>query len=172
MPLGATLPLSDQALPLSLEGPVAPRVTANGAPGNLPGVGERILAGVVDWVLLLGLDAVVIYFTLKICRLAPEDVLVLPVPPLLAFLLLLNGGYLALLTAAGGQTVGKMAFKLKVVGADDRPVTVGRSIVRTLALLVSALPAGLGLLPTFFAAGHRGLHDQVAGTQVVRVPVS
>lgn len=153
--------------------------TAKGAVGT-PGEGGlepagpvgRLLAGVLDALLLVALDAVVVYFTLKICRLPTSDVLLLPLAPLVAFFVLLNGGYLVLLTAAGGQTLGKMALGLKVVGSDDRPFTLGRAIVRAVGLLVAVLPAGLGLLPTFFSEGQRGLQDRLAGTRVVRVQAS
>jgi uncharacterized RDD family membrane protein YckC len=134
----------------------------------VPSIGERLFAAFVDWVLLLGVDAVVVYFTLKICRLEPSQFSVLPLAPLLVFLGLLNGGYLALLAAAGGQTLGKMAFGLKVVGVEDQPVTVARALARTVLLLASAVPVGLGFVPMFFTAGQRGLHDQLSGTRVVR----
>jgi uncharacterized RDD family membrane protein YckC len=170
-------PMSAAPLPLSLEAgsndapqPVAARLAEDGRPAS--GIATRALAALLDALLLVGTDAVVVYFTLQICRLAPADVLSLPLAPLLAFLALLNGGYLVLLTAAGGQTLGKMAFGLKVVAGDEGPVTVGRSLLRTAALLVSALPAGLGLLPALFTAGHRGLHDHLADTRVVRVPAA
>ena len=72
----------------------------------------------------------------------------LPPIPIVAFFLLVNGGYLAAFTAAGGQTIGKMAFGLKVVGHADLPVSAGPSIVRTFGCLLSIASLGLG-----FAAG-------------------
>jgi uncharacterized RDD family membrane protein YckC len=117
--------------------------------------------------MLLLLDLAVIYFTLRVSRLDTGEFLLLPAVPLAAFLLLLNGGYLAMFTVAGGQTLGKMAFHLRVVPADEGPLTVGRSFLRVFALLLSALPAGLGLLPAVFDRSHRGLHDRLAGTRVV-----
>lgn len=163
------------ALPLPIESAWSqPPASIPAAPGEraaagTPGVVVRVLAALVDALLLLGTDAVVVYFTLQICRLAPAEVLSLPLAPLLAFLGLLNGAYLVLLTAAGGQTLGKMAFGLKVIAADEGPLTLSRSLIRTAALILSALPAGLGLLPALFTAGHRGLHDQLADTRVVRL---
>ena len=41
----------------------------------------------------------------------------LPAVPMLAFLMLLCGGYFVLFTAAGGQTIGKMAAHIRVVNA-------------------------------------------------------
>ena len=67
----------------------------------------------------------------------------------------------------GGQTLGKMAFHLRVVSTGDAPLTVGRSLVRVVSFLLSALPAGLGLLPAVFDPSYRGLHDRLSGTRVV-----
>jgi uncharacterized RDD family membrane protein YckC len=91
-----------------------------------------------------------------------------------AFLLILNGGYFVMFTAATGQTIGKMAADIRVVGAPDATdaqprVTFGRALVRAAAYLASLLPAGLGFLPAFIGPrDHRALHDRIAGTRVVR----
>jgi uncharacterized RDD family membrane protein YckC len=161
-------PETDSRLPLAdvpFQRPAADQAEAAVAP---PPLGSRVFAGLLDWSLLLGMDVVVVYFTLKICRLDLSELGVVPLAPLVAFLVLLNGGYLALLTTAGGQTLGKMALGLRVVGADDATITPGRAIARTLLFLLAALPAGLGLLPILFTSGRRGVHDRFAGTRVVR----
>lgn len=166
----APLPLSgDSGGPADAPWGASPAGTPAVPAGTPSPVGARVAAGLLDLVLLLGADLVVVYFTLKICRLAPSEILTLPLTPLLAFLVLFNGGYLVLLTASGGQTLGKMAFGLKVIGRDDCPVTVGRSLVRVLALVAGAAPAGLGLLPVVLTADNRGVHDRLADTRVVRV---
>jgi len=134
-----------------------------------PSLTRRLFAAFVDWVLLLAVDGVVVYFTLKICRLDLAEVGILPLPPLVVFLVLLNGGYLALLTAAGGQTLGKMAFGLRVVGPGDGTVPVGRAIARVLLLVVAGLPLGAGLAPICFTSERRGVHDHLAGTRVLRM---
>ncbi len=140
---------------------------AAGADG-VAGVGVRLGAAALDWLMLASLDLAVVYFTLRVSRLQTGELLLLPAAPLIAFLLLLNGGYLAMFTAAGGQTLGKMAFHLRVVSAGGAPLSVGRSLMRVVSFLVSALPAGLGLLPAVFDPSHRGLHDRLSGTLVVR----
>ena len=74
-----------------------------------------------------------------------------------------------LLTAAGGQTLGKMAAGIKVVPMDstDR-VSLGHSTMRAAGYLVSLLPAGLGLVPALVRADRRALHDRLADTRVVK----
>jgi uncharacterized RDD family membrane protein YckC len=159
-------------LPVERPGPDRSPSRADGAAGEVPGLAPRVGAALVDWVILLGLDALVVYFTLWVCRLAPAEVAILPAVPLLGFILLLNVSYLALLTAASGQTIGKMAFGLRVVGGDDGPLSIGQSVLRTIALVVGGLAAGVGLLPAAFDRGGRGLHDRVARTRVVRSATS
>jgi uncharacterized RDD family membrane protein YckC len=75
-----------------------------------------------------------------------------------------------LFVAANGQTIGKMAAGVKVVSTDVETarVSLGHAVVRAAAYLVSALPAGLGLLPALFGADRRTIHDRLAATRVVK----
>ena len=113
---------------------------------------------------------VTLYFTLRLCGLTTEDWRALPVLPLLAFFLIVDGAYLVAFTTAGGQTIGKMAFGLKVVGDDDESVTAGTAARRALGAMASALCLGAGLLPALLNEDRRALHDRLAGTHVVRLP--
>ncbi len=132
------------------------------------GVGARFLAVVVDLLILAAIDAVVIYFTMQLCYLSIEDLGILPKGPLLAFLLVQNGGYLVAFTA-GGQTLGKMVAGIRVVQSDSEgSLDLGRAFLRTLLWVMLAVPAGLGFLSALFSRDHRGLHDRFAGTRVVR----
>jgi uncharacterized RDD family membrane protein YckC len=131
-------------------------------------VGARSVAAAIDVVILLAIDAAVVYFTMQICGIGLKELDLLPPWPLAAFLLAQNGGYLVAFTA-GGQTLGKMAAGIKVVAASPRlPLDLSRAAIRELTWLVLAAPAGLGLLTTIFARDRRGLHDRFAGTRVVR----
>ena len=129
---------------------------------------RRVGAGLLDVLLLLGVDAAVVYLTLRLTGLpasAPER---LPAVPLATFLALFNIGYLVSLTALGGQTLGKMAWGLRVVTEAGTPVTLVHSMKRTAAYAVSVLPVGLGFAGLFFAE-RRALHDLVAHTRVVKL---
>jgi uncharacterized RDD family membrane protein YckC len=132
------------------------------------GVGARLLAVILDVLMLALVDVAVIYLTMQICGIGVEDLAILPKGPLLAFLCVQNGGYLVAFTA-GGQTLGKMAAGIRVVPASaDAPLDLGRAFLRTLMWGVLAVPAGLGFLTALFSRDHRGLHDRFAGTRVVR----
>jgi uncharacterized RDD family membrane protein YckC len=133
------------------------------------GLAARAVATLVDVALLAIVDFVVVYFTMKICRLTWDEVALLPKAPLLTFLLLQNGGYVVAFTATG-QTLGKMIAGVRVLADDsDAAPDVGRSALRAFLWAVLALPAGLGLLSAVASRDGRGLHDRFAGTRVVRV---
>jgi len=132
------------------------------------GVGARLLAVVIDLLILAIIDAAVVYFTMQLCYLTIDDLGMLPKGPLVAFLLVQNGGYLVAFTA-GGQTLGKMVAGIRVVQSDpDGTLDLGRAFLRTMMWVALAVPAGLGFLSALFSRDHRGLHDRFAGTRVVR----
>jgi uncharacterized RDD family membrane protein YckC len=131
-------------------------------------VAARLIAVVIDLTILAAIDTLVVYFTAQICGITVADLDLLPKGPLIAFLLVQNGGYLVAFTA-GGQTLGKMAAGIRVVASDSTaPLDLGRAFLRTLMWLLLAVPAGLGFLSAVVGPHHRGLHDRFAGTRVVR----
>ena len=132
------------------------------------GLGARVTAAIVDLFILATIDAAVIYFTMQICAVSLSELAIVPKAPLLAFLLVQNGGYLVAFTV-GGQTLGKMAAGIKVVSIDaDGTLDVGRAALRTVLWILLAVPAGLGFISALFGRDRRGLHDRFAGTRVVR----
>jgi uncharacterized RDD family membrane protein YckC len=126
----------------------------------------RLLAALTDAGLLLGINGLVLYFTLRLCSLGLGEVGELPLAPLIAFFVLLDGGYLLAFTAATGQTIGKMAFGLKVVGLGGT-MSPFAAALRSAGCLLSAVMLGAGLVPALL--GGRALHDRLAGTAVVHV---
>jgi uncharacterized RDD family membrane protein YckC len=131
----------------------------------------RLSSAMIDLCLVLAIDAVVLYLTLRICGLTFAEWEIIPRAPFLAFVAMLNGGYMAGATAANGQSLGKAILGIKVITADpeagtDR-VPLGTAVVRTAGYLISALPAGLGFVPALVGEG-RALHDRLAHTRVVK----
>jgi uncharacterized RDD family membrane protein YckC len=109
-----------------------------------------------------------LYFTLRLVGLDTNQVRELPLLPLAGFILLLNVGYFIAFTTVGGQSIGKMAFGIKVISQEESAVPIGRATVRTLAYFVSALPLGAGFLSGLLSADRLALHDRLAHTRVVR----
>ena len=129
--------------------------------------GARAAAAAIDHVILLAIDLGVLYFTLRMAGLSMTDWRALPAAPLLTFLMFLKLAYFFAFTAVGGQTIGKMATKIRVVTDQDEAVDGARALQRTIAAAVSALLFGLGFVPALIGAERRALHDRVAHTRVV-----
>lgn len=128
----------------------------------------RLLSALLDVLLLLAIDASVVYFTAKIANIPLAEIVQLPVAPLATFLVGLNVAYLTVFTANGGQTLGKMAAGLRVEGTDG-PLTFGDATVRVVVAILGGLVAGAGFLPALWRHDRRAVHDQIAHTRVVKV---
>jgi uncharacterized RDD family membrane protein YckC len=155
--------------------PFAPSVTTTRAdPEDVPAAATlipRVSAAVLDAVVLSTIASIVFYLTLRICGLTWAHATVIPLVPFVSFLLLIAGGYFTLFTAAGGQTIGKMAAGIRVVPMEMESgrVPLGHSVMRAAGYAVSALPAGLGFLPALVGEEKRAVHDRLADTRVVKV---
>jgi uncharacterized RDD family membrane protein YckC len=135
-------------------------------------IGQRVLAALVDATLLGAIDVGIVWFTLRICALTVGQAALLPLLPLATFCIILDVGYLLMFTATSGQTVGKMAAGIRVVGAapdsaEGGYVTMRQAAVRALLTLPSVLTAGAGFLPALFGRGP-AVHDRIAHTRVIR----
>ena len=134
------------------------------APGLL-----RVIASVIDVVVIGIVDVSVVFLTLRLCGLTWSEWSMLPKAPISGFLLMLNGGYLVAFTTAGGQTIGKMFCHLKVVGTEGEPVSLSKAMLRVVSFFVSILPFGLGFIAQFGDRYRRTVHDRLAETRVVKV---
>ena len=185
LPESPVLPMIVEPAPAGTDGAVsaeAPRASARArtsppaAPSAGPatlvpcGVGRRLGGAAIDHGLLLAIDAIVIYFTLKMAGLTAAEWWMLPPLPLASFLLLLKLAYFSAFTMVGGQTIGKMAVGIRVVGEDGSALEPARAVRRTLVGAVSALAAGAGLVPLIVGTDRRGFHDRVARTRVIALP--
>ena len=76
-------------------------------------------------------------------------------------------GYAVWFVGAAGRTPGMARFGLRAVAADGSALGFAGAISRWGAVLVAALPLGLGLAWAALDPDGRGLHDRLAGTRVV-----
>jgi uncharacterized RDD family membrane protein YckC len=128
----------------------------------------RLAGAAIDALLLGGIDAGVLFLTLRLCGLELAEIGALPVVPMAAFLGLMNGGYLVIFTASGGRTIGKMLAGTRVVPGDGTArVSFASACVRAAACLLSILPAGLGFGMALVRPDGRALHDAIADTRVI-----
>jgi uncharacterized RDD family membrane protein YckC len=86
------------------------------------------------------------------------------------FTLLFTAVYTTVLHALTGQTVGKVAFGVRVVSAEGGPLPVGAALLRWLAYAVSMAPLGFGFLMAGLRGDRRALHDLIAGSRVEHLP--
>ncbi|HLO02912.1 MAG TPA: RDD family protein [Symbiobacteriaceae bacterium] len=121
-----------------------------GAPAGMlmpAGFGIRFLAFLIDMVIL----AIPGYFLTGVV------------------LYVIQAGYYIGMWGARGQTVGEMVLGLRVVSADGQPISFGKAAMRFVGYAVSGLILGIGfLMIAFDSQQHRGLHDRIAGTLMVK----
>ena len=155
------------------------------APGalELAGILHRFGAQVVDGLIIgipLAVIVLIVMFTvLGLSFSDPESLQATMESPLLTMLQIVSGlvagligmVYEALMLAARGQTLGKMALGIKVVTADGRPITSGqawgRAAVRQGLGLLSCCGLLVDYLPAFFNDEKTTVHDMAAKTRVV-----
>jgi uncharacterized RDD family membrane protein YckC len=166
----AQLHLVDDAPPAIDEFRPAPRPEVKPAAVLATSPARRLSAALIDHALLLAVDAIVVYFTIKMAGLTLAEWGFLPPMPLASFLLMLKVAYFATFTLVGGQTIGKMAVRIRVIGEDGSPLDPARAFQRTVVGAVSLLAVGAGLVPLLVGSDRRGFHDRVARTRVVAVP--
>ncbi len=70
-----------------------------------------------------------------------------------------------------GQTPGKMAAGVKIIRKDGSPLTWGCALLRYLGYIVSMMTLFIGFIWIAFDSRKQGIHDKIADTYVVKLPV-
>jgi uncharacterized RDD family membrane protein YckC len=70
-----------------------------------------------------------------------------------------------------GQTPGKMALAIKVIRTDSSPVKWQCALCRFLGYIVSVVTLFIGFIWIAFDGRKQGIHDKIADTYVVKLPV-
>ncbi len=147
---GAALEGSSLAEPVGMETAVAVVGYA--------GFWIRFAAWIIDWVIVwFGIGALS-----ALTRFGGVYTVSLPV-------VLLGPLYFVLLTGLQGQTLGKMAAGIRVVGRDGKAPGLGYAALREIVgKFISGLVFLLGFLWIGLDGKKQGWHDKIAGTHVVR----
>jgi uncharacterized RDD family membrane protein YckC len=130
----------------------------------LASVGERIVAYLIDWIILI------FYSVAIVAVLATIEVevwyiwLIVIGVPMLFFSLLFE-------IFMNGQTPGKFAMKIKVVRLDGTPPAIGDYLMRWIFSFIDFYMLSGAVAVVIIAAGGKGqrLGDVVAGTSVVKL---
>lgn len=70
-----------------------------------------------------------------------------------------------------GQTPGKMAVGIKIIRTDSSPITWRYALLRCAGYIVSVMTVFIGFIWIAFDSHKQGLHDRIADTYVVKLPV-
>ena len=132
----------------------------NSATYELAGFGNRLVAYVIDFIILA-----VIRFLIII--LITDDFLN-SLASVLLLNLILSGTYnWYFWTRQAGQSPGKKAMNIRVIKADGSPITDVDALVRTLGYFVGEVTLFLGFVWAAFDANNQAWHDKMANTYVV-----
>ena len=73
--------------------------------------------------------------------------------------------------ATSGQTVGKISLGIKIIRTDSSPLDLRYSIIRFLGSMLCFATLGIGFIIVAFDSHKQGMHDRMADTYVVKLPV-
>lgn len=79
--------------------------------------------------------------------------------------------YFVVCWATAGQTVGKAAMSIKIIRTDSSPLDLRTAFIRFLGSLLCTAMLGIGFIIIAFDSRKQGLHDRIADTYVVKLPV-
>jgi uncharacterized RDD family membrane protein YckC len=146
--------------------------------GPAPGVrfaphGPRLVAYIVDSILLVGLAAIIslpLAAALGVAAAGGDEPIAVAFGVLIfAALLAVTLGYFPFFWASGGATPGMRLFRLRLVrDHDGGPVGWGAALLRLLGFWVSSLVFYLGFAWILIDSRRRGWHDLLAGTVMVQ----
>ncbi len=137
---------------------------------TLAGLGSRMIAGIVD---LLILGVLVLVSSFAVAGLAASETLdatVIRGFGALALTLLVVGYFVGFEALNGGRTPGKRAVGIRVVGADGEPAGFLAAFLRNLIRVVDFLPIayGIGAISILATDTNQRLGDLTARTIVIR----
>lgn len=130
-------------------------------------IGERLLARIVDDVILFAYFFATLFFMVGFFSEALSDVMVIFAMiflylPMLAYHLLCE-------VFNNGQSIGKKLMNIRVVKADGSTPTLGAYLLRWLLYLVDVpLTGGLGVIVVLVTKNSQRLGDLAAGTMVIK----
>jgi len=90
---------------------------------------------------------------------------------ILLALLVASTVYFVACWAASGQTVGKVSMSIKIIRTDSSPLDLRYSFIRFIGSMLCGATLGIGFIMVAFDSHKQGMHDKMADTYVVKLPV-
>ena len=136
---------------------------------EIAGIGSRFLAQFID-VLIITVIQIVITIGAGALGGIFNSIQVFGLVEVILTFILITGYFLISEAAWNGQTLGKRYVRLRVVGDQGEPLTIGQAAIRNLIRVVDFLPAfyAIGIIAMFSNRRSKRLGDFAAGTLVVR----
>ena len=136
---------------------------------QVAGLGTRGIANILDLLIVLGLLIAIFFFASAAAAIIQSDV-VATLVELFGTAIVVFGYFWISEALFSGQTLGKRAFRLRVVGDRGEPLTWAQAGIRNVIRIVDFLPYGYGVGVIVLFANGRGkrLGDLAAGTIVVK----
>lgn len=69
----------------------------------------------------------------------------------------------------GGQTLAMQTWKLRVISADGRKISIRQAVARYFFAITSISFFGCGIIWALFDREHQFLYDRLAGTRIINV---
>lgn len=138
---------------------------------DVAGVGSRILAALLDHLIVSGVIFIVALLIVAISGLLESlSGVIIAVVLIGASFLLLCGYHILFETLWNGQTPGKRMLGLRMMQVNGRPIGFTASAIRNLLRIIDFLPSGyaIGFITMFFDRRARRLGDIAAGCMAVR----
>jgi uncharacterized RDD family membrane protein YckC len=154
--------------------PPMPPVAPAAGTLNYAGFGVRLVAAIIDSLLLSALMIpfiiIVVVFMMQMqAGGEPSPIAMIAVFGSYLLIIVVSLAYQLLFIGRKGATPGKKFMKLRVTFPDGTyPIGIGKAFLR-IGYMISGMICYIGFLMIIFdKEQHRGLHDKIAGTVVIR----
>lgn len=129
----------------------------------------RLGAGVIDSIILLLIFYIVYTVISEYTKTMPLPFIFILVAIFISFLIKI--AYFVTFWVWRGQTPGKLIMGIKIIRTDSSPITLPYALLRYLGYIVSTITLLIGFIWIAFDERKQGLHDKIADTYVVKLPV-
>lgn len=151
-----------------MSAPAAP--AGGGVPGELATPGERLLAYLIDFGVMIGVGIVFGIIGAILGKILGSTGMIISSLLQLA----VNLGYFIYFVGmdnpvtARGQTIGKKVMKIKIIKTDGGQMEVMDAVMRLVGYWVSSIVLCLGFIWILIDQNKQGWHDKIAKTYVIK----